>query len=240
VPLGDRARVSRVGQAQALATTVTLMFRPVARPVRLMADRYGRLPLMLDLIFYSIVEVLSGLAPTTPRYGAARAVRIGMRGSGRGASLATGKSPPRLRDCSVDPATGLRDGLTCWRRSATSSCTTIGLRPLFFIGGLPALLAVFVRMRSEGERGLGEASMSLARLGRAIAGNWKSSSKSWLHDGDEFAFAWDAGHVPLFLERDWHFGVTGRAGVTACSMVGAIIGGTLVVGFRIGGPAVAR
>src|SRR5262249_11410615 len=33
---------------------------------------------------------------------------------------------------------------------------------------------------------------------------------------------------PLFLERQWGLGVTSRAGVTACSMVGAIIGGTLV------------
>src|SRR5882757_4691009 len=50
----------------ALATTVTLMFRPVgAFLFGLMADRYGRrLPLMLDLIFYSVVEVLSGLAPS--------------------------------------------------------------------------------------------------------------------------------------------------------------------------------
>src|SRR6266436_6673182 len=44
---------------------VTLAFRPVGAFVfGLLADRYGRrLPLMLDLLFFSIVEVLSGLAP---------------------------------------------------------------------------------------------------------------------------------------------------------------------------------
>src|SRR5258706_8049884 len=49
----------------ALATTITLAFRPVgAFLFGLLADRYGRrLPLILDLIFFSIVEVLSGLAP---------------------------------------------------------------------------------------------------------------------------------------------------------------------------------
>src|SRR5205085_7968810 len=32
---------------------------------------------------------------------------------------------------------------------------------------------------------------------------------------------------PTFLQRQWHFGVGQRAGVTAVSMVGAVIGGTL-------------
>src|SRR5262249_56756756 len=46
----------------ALATTITLSFRPVGAFIfGLLADRYGRrMPLMLDLVFYSIVEVLSG------------------------------------------------------------------------------------------------------------------------------------------------------------------------------------
>src|SRR5258705_9806961 len=49
----------------ALTITVTLAFRPVGAFIfGLLADRYGRrLPLMIDLVFYSIVEVLSGLAP---------------------------------------------------------------------------------------------------------------------------------------------------------------------------------
>ena len=49
----------------ALTLTVTLAFRPVGAFIfGLLADRYGRrLPLMLDLVFYSIIEVLSGFAP---------------------------------------------------------------------------------------------------------------------------------------------------------------------------------
>src|SRR3989441_4228219 len=51
--------------AVALSITVTLAFRPVGALIfGLMADRYGRrLPLMIDLVFYSVVEFLSGLAP---------------------------------------------------------------------------------------------------------------------------------------------------------------------------------
>ena len=49
----------------ALTITVTLAFRPVGAFIfGLMADRYGRkLPLMIDLVFFSIVEVLTGFAP---------------------------------------------------------------------------------------------------------------------------------------------------------------------------------
>src|SRR5438067_5707556 len=50
----------------ALSITLTLAFRPVGAFIfGLLADRYGRrLPLMLDLVFFSVVEVLSGLAPS--------------------------------------------------------------------------------------------------------------------------------------------------------------------------------
>src|SRR5947209_12904861 len=49
-----------------LTITVTLAMRPIgAFLFGLMADRYGRrLPLMIDLVFYSVVELLSGLAPS--------------------------------------------------------------------------------------------------------------------------------------------------------------------------------
>src|SRR5213594_3303308 len=51
--------------AVAGSIAVTLAFRPVGAFIfGLMADRYGRrLPLMIDLVFYSVIEVLSGLAP---------------------------------------------------------------------------------------------------------------------------------------------------------------------------------
>src|SRR5712664_2256446 len=49
----------------ALSIAVTLGFRPIGAFIfGLLADRYGRrLPLMINLVFYSAVEVLSGLAP---------------------------------------------------------------------------------------------------------------------------------------------------------------------------------
>src|SRR5437660_12577505 len=65
--LSDVARdFHRTRPEIALTLTASLAMRPVGAVIfGLLADRYGRrLPLMLDVIFYSLVEVLSGLAPT--------------------------------------------------------------------------------------------------------------------------------------------------------------------------------
>src|ERR1700704_6571692 len=83
----------------ALSIALTLGFRPVGAFIfGLLADRYGRrLPLMLDLVFYSVVEVLSGLAPNYATFMVLRALfGIGMGGEwGVGASLAMEKVPPK-------------------------------------------------------------------------------------------------------------------------------------------------
>src|ERR1700687_1676922 len=85
----------------ALSITLTLMFRPVGAFIfGLIADRYGRrLPLMLDLVFFSVCEILTGLAPNYSTFMLLRALfGIGMGGEwGVGASLAMEKVPLRLR-----------------------------------------------------------------------------------------------------------------------------------------------
>src|SRR5512140_1526153 len=136
----------------ALTITVTLAFRPVgAFLFGLMADRYGRrLPLMLDLVFYSVVEVLSGLAPTYTSFLVLRALfGIGMGGEwGVGASLAMEKVPPRWRGVLSGV---LQEGYAVGYLLAACCYffvfNRLGWRPLFFLGGLPAILAIFVRYR---------------------------------------------------------------------------------------------
>ena len=97
-------------KAIALTITVTLAFRPVGAFIfGLMADRYGRrLPLMIDLVFYSVVEVLSGFAPNYTTFLILRALfGIGMGGEwGIGASLAMEKVPAALARRIVGPAPG--------------------------------------------------------------------------------------------------------------------------------------
>src|SRR5207244_4757520 len=87
--------------AIALSLTLTLLFRPVGAFIfGLVADRYGRrLPLMIDLVFYSVIEVLTGLAPSYVTFLVLRALfGIGMGAAwGVGAALVMEKIPPRYR-----------------------------------------------------------------------------------------------------------------------------------------------
>src|SRR6202034_1036112 len=135
----------------ALAVTLTLAFRPVGALIfGLMADRYGRrLPLMIDLVFYSIIEVLSGLAPNFTTFLILRALfGIGMGGEwGIGASLTMEKVPAKFRGI----LSGLlQEGYAFGYLLAALAYKFVfphyGWRPLFFIGGLPAILAIFVRL----------------------------------------------------------------------------------------------
>ncbi|PYR93964.1 MAG: MFS transporter [Acidobacteria bacterium] len=143
----------------ALAITLTLAMRPLGAIVfGLMADRYGRrLPLMLNVIFYAVISVLCGLAPS---YGVFLLLRmlfgVGMGGEwGVGASLALEFAPPRLRGV----LSGfLQEGYAIGNLLAALAFRTIypvanahypgnGWRIMFFIGGLPALLSLFIRAR---------------------------------------------------------------------------------------------
>src|SRR5256886_845934 len=136
--------------AIALSITLTLAFRPVGAFIfGLVADRYGRkLPLMIDLVFYSLVEVLTGLAPNYVTFLVLRALfGIGMGAEwGVGASLVMEKVSPRYRGVvsgllQQGYALGYLLAALCYR----SLFPHFGWRPLFFIGGPSPPLAVFLR-----------------------------------------------------------------------------------------------
>jgi SHS family lactate transporter-like MFS transporter len=218
----------------AFTLTLTLAFRPVGAFIfGLLADRYGRrLPLMLDLVFYSVVEVLSGLAPTFTTFLILRALfGIGMGGEwGVGASLAMEKAPPRLR--------GVFSGLLQQGYAAGSLLASlcffalferIGWRPLFFLGGLPALLAIFVRLRVK-ESAVWESTRhhDWGHLRSAIAGQWKLFLYlTLLMMGMNFTSHGTQDMYPTFLQRAWHLQPAPRALLSAISMIGAIIGGVV-------------
>src|SRR5438874_3328067 len=218
----------------AFTIAITLAFRPVGAFIfGLLADRYGRrLPLILDLIFYSIVEVLSGLAPNYATFLVLRALfGIGMGGEwGVGASLAMEKVPPRLR--------GVLSGLLQEGYAAgyllAAVCYFVvfprwGWRPMFFIGGLPALLAIFVRLRvKESEVWEKTRHETWSQLGRGIASHWKlfiylvllMMMMNFVSHGTQDMY-------PTLLNRAWHFSPQKVAVITACTMIGAIAGGIL-------------
>src|SRR5437016_12498578 len=82
-------------------TTATLAMRPLgALLFGLLADRYGRrIPLMANVIYFSVIELACGFAPNFTVFLVLRALfGIGMGGEwGVGASLAMEAAPTRLR-----------------------------------------------------------------------------------------------------------------------------------------------
>ncbi len=218
----------------AIATWVTLAFRPIgAFFFGLIADRYGRrLPLMIDLVFYSIIEVLSGLAPSFTAFLVLRALfGIGMGGEwGVGASLALEKASPKWRGLlSGFLQQGYAMGFLLASVAFNFIFPKYGWRPLFFIGGLPALLALFVRARvKESEVWERKRHASWRDLRAAILSQWKlllylivfMAAMNLAAHGTQDMY-------PTFLLRQRGFSVSQRSFATAISMVGAIIGGTL-------------
>ena len=111
-------------RSRSLSLTLALAFRPVGAFIfGLMADRYGRrLPLMIDLIFYSIVEVATGFAPNYTTFLVLRSLfGIGMGGEwGVGASLAMEKVPPQVARRSLRLASGRLRPRLSWPHCATA------------------------------------------------------------------------------------------------------------------------
>jgi MFS transporter, SHS family, lactate transporter len=218
----------------AFSITLTLAFRPVGAFIfGLMADRYGRrIPLMIDLVFYSLVEVATGFAHSFVVFLVLRALfGIGMGGEwGVGASLAMEKVPPRLRGF----LSGLlQEGYALGYLLAAICFYTVfprlGWRPMFFIGGLPALLGLFVRFKvKESEVWQKTRHNNWGNLGREIVSHWKLFLYlTVLMMMMNFASHGTQDMFPTFLQRQWGMGVRQRAVITAISMVGAICGGTL-------------
>ena len=218
----------------AFSLTLTLAFRPVGAFIfGLLADRYGRrLPLIVDLVFYSVMEVASGLAPTFTTFLILRALfGIGMGGEwGVGASLAMEKAPTRLRGV----LSGLLQQGYAFGSLMASLCFFVlfermGWRPLFFLSALPALLTALVRVRvKESEVWQSTRNTDWRQLGRAIAGQWKLFLYlTLLMTGMNFTSHGTQDMYPTFLQRAWHMQPGPRAILSAISMVGAIVGGVV-------------
>ena len=133
-----------------LTLTATLATRPLGAVIfGLLADRYGRRgPLMANIIFFSVVELLCGFAPNYTVFLFLRTIYgIGMGGEwGVGASLAMEAAPPRWRGIlSGILQSGYSIGYLLAALAARFIQPHFGWRAMFWAGGAPALLALYIR-----------------------------------------------------------------------------------------------
>src|SRR5579862_1855782 len=219
----------------AFAISMTLYMRPVGAFIfGLIADRYGRrLPLMIDLVFFSIVEVASGLVTSYWAFLMLRALfGIGMGGEwGVGASLAMEKAPRRHRGV----LSGLLQEGYATGNLLAALCALIvlprwGWRPMFFIGGLPALLAVYVRMGiKESEVWQRTRVKQWSQLGIAIVSNWRMFLYIFvMMTMMNFVSHGTQDYYPTFLTEYKKFTTEQASYIAMIYNVGAIIGGVVM------------
>src|SRR5438093_1595684 len=134
------------------AITLTLAMRPLGAFIfGLLGDRFGRrIPLMIDIIFYSAMELLTAFSPNYTWLLIFRALYgIGMGGEwGLGASLAMETLPTAARGLFSGI---LQQGYAFGYLLAAVVYWTVfpffGWRGLFVAGVLPAFLVIFIRSR---------------------------------------------------------------------------------------------
>jgi SHS family lactate transporter-like MFS transporter len=226
----------------ALTLTVALAARPIGAVIfGIMADRFGRrLPLMINVVFYAVISVLSGLAPNYQIFLLLRVLfGIGMGGEwGVGASLALESASPRLR--------GLLSGLLQEGYALGNLLSALafrllypyfdslypgnGWRLMFFLGGLPALLSLFIRAKVKESAAWHEHKTDWQTYKKSLPQYWRRflylvlfmTMMSFMSHGTQDMYPTLLGTVGYSKAR--------IADVTMLSGVGAIIGG-LVFGY---------
>lgn len=166
-------------------TVATLAMRPAGALIfGLLADRYGRRkPLMLNVVFFSLIELFCGFAPNYTVFLVLRAIYgIGMGGEwGVGASLAMESAPPRWRGI----LSGIvQSGYSVGYLLAAVAARLIlplspqwGWRAMFWAGGVPALLAFYIRSKvRESEAWKQHRAPTVGAILRTASGHWRMFS----------------------------------------------------------------
>jgi SHS family lactate transporter-like MFS transporter len=215
----------------AFTITLTLIMRPVgALLFGWMADVYGRrLPLLIDVVFYSAIEVLSGLAPTYGWFLFLRGLYgIGMGGEwGVGASLAMEAVSSKRRGLMSGL---LQEGYAFGYLLAAAAFFFIfprfGWRALFYAGGLPALLTLFIRAKVPESKAWEKRRPNASQIVEAVRGNLGGflymialmTMMNLISHGTQDMY-------PTFLERQRNFDPHLVASMAIIYNLGAIGGG---------------
>ncbi len=215
-----------------LTITATLAMRPIGAVLfGIMADRYGRRkPLIANVIFFSVMELLSGFAPSYRVFLVLRILfGIGMGGEwGLGASLALESAPQGQRGLiSGFLQSGYSMGYLLAAIAAAVVLPTLGWRAMFWAGGAPAFLAFYISWRvKESEAWKQHRAPGVRAILTAASGFWKTflylvlvmSLMNALSHGTQDLY-------PDFLKTAHGFSSATASHMAMFYNVGAIIGG---------------
>ncbi len=214
--------------------TATLAMRPVGAIVfGVLADRYGRRkPLMANVIFFSVMELLCGFAPNYTVFLILRTIfGIGMGGEwGVGASLAMESAPQKWRGVlSGILQSGYSVGYLLAAVAAWLVLPAWGWRAMFWVGGAPALLAFYIRLKvQESEAWKQHRAPTVGAILRSAGGHWKTfcylallmTLMMFLSHGTQDLY-------PDFLKSVHRFTPAVVSWVAILYSIGAILGGIL-------------
>lgn len=220
----------------AVAVTITLMLRPLGALIfGWFADKYGRrIPLMIDVGLYSVLELATAFSPNLTVFITLRALYgIAMGGEwGLGAALAMESLPAEKRGLFSGI---LQEGYSVGYLLAAVVLAVlyvhIGWRGMFIIGVLPAALIFFIRSHvPESPAWLAGRAQKIAQgphpLLRAFVRNWPlfiyailfMAAFNYMSHGTQDLY-------PTFLTLQHGFAPALVGTLTAIMNVGAIIGG---------------
>jgi SHS family lactate transporter-like MFS transporter len=213
--------------------TATLLFRPLGALIfGMLADRYGRrIPLMANVIYFSLIELLSGFAQTYTQFLVLRALfGIGMGGEwGVGASLAMEQAPRKWRGVLSGI---LQSGYSIgYLLAAVASRTVLpfGWRWMFWLGALPALLALFIRTKvPESEAWREHRVGTLRQMFQSVRGHGKGFAylvllmtfMMFLSHGTQDLY-------PDFLKEERHLSAKTAAALAIVYNIGAVVGAVI-------------
>jgi SHS family lactate transporter-like MFS transporter len=225
-----------VGKAQVTyALFLTLAARPLgALLFGRLADRFGRRPiLMLDVILFSVFELVTAFAPSLTALLILRfAFGIAMGGEwGIGASLAMESIPAKSRGV----ISGLlQSGYPCGFFIAALAnwllVDHIGWRGLFVVGAAPALLVLYIRRKVPESKVWLEQRRTQPRMGlrESMRGQWKLALYLMILMAAFNMFSHGSQDMyPTFLQVNLHIPAgSGTAFMlTALLNIGALVGG---------------
>ncbi len=224
-----------VSKAAIVATLAwTLLMRPVGALIfGLLTDRYGRrIPLIANVIFFSVIELLCGFAPN---YGVFLLLRIlygiGMGGEwGVGTSLVMEATSSRWRGLlSGILQNGYAIGYILAALAYRFAFPAWGWRPMFWLGGIPAFLALYISAKvPESEAWKRHRKSSTGAVLRAVGEQWKLCAyllllmtfMMFLSHGTQDLY-------PDFLQSQHHVGVAVVSYIVILGNIGALLGGII-------------